>query len=45
MSSSAPQTDHAADAADMARLRAGQGEALDDLMDEEDYADFLDSLS
>ena len=32
MSSSAPQTDHAADAADMARLRAGQAEALNDLM-------------
>ena len=31
MSSSAPQTDHATDAADMARLRAGQAEALDDL--------------
>jgi RNA polymerase sigma-70 factor (ECF subfamily) len=32
MSSSAPQTDHSADAADMARLRAGQAEALDSLM-------------
>lgn len=32
MSSSATQTDHAADAADMARLRGGQAEALDTLM-------------
>ncbi len=32
MSSSASQTDHAADAADMARLRSGQAVALDDLM-------------